>query len=292
MKTLIALVTLALTGVTFAGCDSTGTPVDVGGRDGAMDVAPGDAVIDISGDQRPPAELGPDGPADGLALDGPLLDGALTVSPYATARGLIHMHSIYSHDGCDSQGFINGVPNVQCLKELRDAVCANTFNFMFLTDHPDNMSKYTLQQDMLYDASQGDQLVLQGGQPIANRVTCAGGRQVLISVGFEATHMMPLGLHALPATQDLYASISDSSDMTQVKAQVAGLKALGAVVGMIHSEEPDISAGTIDAAGFEAMEWYNIHASCRTPCGRAEPMGCSRCSATRLASPSPPPVRV
>ena len=115
---------------------------------------------------------------------------------------------------------------------------------------------------------------------------------MLISVGFEATHMMPLGLHALPATQDLYASISDSSDMTQVKAQVAGLKALGAVVGMIHSEEPDISAGTIDAAGFEAMEWYNIHASCRTPCGRAEPMGCSRCSATRLASPSPPPVRV
>jgi hypothetical protein len=180
------------------------------------------------------------------------------------ARGLIHMHSIYSHDGCDSQGFINGKPNTQCLKELRDAVCANGFDFMFLTDHPSNMKDYTLQQDVLYDAAAGDKLVLdKSGKAIANRVTCSGGQQVLISAGFEAEHMMPLGLHAMPPTptSSLYDGVTDSTASSKVQAQVAGLKALGAVVAMVHSEETNISASTIDAGGFEAMEWYNIHAS-------------------------------
>ena len=184
-------------------------------------------------------------------------------SPYKLARGLVHLHSVYSHDGCDSKGIVGGKPDATCLKQLRDAVCARGFDFACLTDHPSNMSSYTMKEDLLFDAAAGDQLVLDaGGAPIANRITCAGGGTALLSVGFEATHMMPLGLHDKPpAGSSLYDGVTDATGGAAVAAQVQGLKALGAVAAMVHSEEADISASTIAAGGFEAMEWYNIHAS-------------------------------
>jgi hypothetical protein len=90
---------------------------------------------------------------------------------------------------------------------------------------------------------------------------------VLFSVGFEAGHTMPLGLHAKPGSKALYDGISDATDINKVKQQVQALKDLGAVVSVVHSEEPDMSASTIDDGGFDAMEWYNIHASFSTLLG-------------------------
>ena len=221
----------------------------------------GDLVPDAA---RPPdvgsLDLAPDtgpGPEAGLP-DAPSPSGLLE------ARGVIHLHSVYSHDGCDSKGLVNGVPDATCLKQLRDAICASKLDFAALTDHPAYMADYSMPEDLLYDASAGDQPVLLQGKPVANRITCASGHQTLISVGFEAAHMMPFMLQATPATQDLYGGITDATDLTKVKQQVQGLKALGGVVGMVHSEEADISAATINAGGFEAMEWYNIHANFST----------------------------
>lgn len=220
-----------------------------------------DATVDVGRVDGPRADGAPDAaPQDG-ATDTRPADASLT-SPYVTARGLVHMHSIYSHDACDGQGFIDGQPNLPCLAELRAAICANKLDFMFLTDHPSNMSSYTIEQDMLYDQGAGDQLVLEGGEPIANGIACSGGHGVLVSVGFEAKHMMPLGLHSLPATESsLYDGITDATPMATVQSRVAGLADHGAVTAMVHSEEDDISAATIEAGGYEAMEWYNIHAS-------------------------------
>ena len=188
-------------------------------------------------------------------------DTAPPVPPYKEARGLIHMHSIYSHDACDGKGFTGTTPNLTCLKQLRAAICAGKFDFMMLTDHPSNMKSYTMKEDLLYDAAAGDQLVMQAGAPIANFMACSGGHKALLSVGFESKHMMPLGLHSLPATNDLYDGISDTTPMATLQKQVKGLKALGAVVSMVHTEETDISTKTIVDGGFDTMEWYNIHAN-------------------------------
>jgi len=188
-------------------------------------------------------------------------DTAPPVPPYKEARGLIHMHSIYSHDACDGKGFTGTTPNLTCLKQLRAAICAGKFDFMMLTDHPSNMKSYTMKEDLLYDAASGDQLVMQAGAPIANFMACSGGHKSLLSVGFESKHMMPLGLHSLPATNDHYDGISDTTPMATLQKQVKGLKALGAVVSMVHTEETDISTKTIVDGGFDTMEWYNIHAN-------------------------------
>jgi hypothetical protein len=262
-RSLYGVLALTVGVVIVGGCSDDPVPGDGGAPDATTDLGHVDLARDAAGD-APGDAPGVDDRQDlRLYLTDISKSEAVPPSPYTEARGLIHMHSIYSHDGCDGEGFISGKPNLQCLKELRDAVCQNGFDFMFLTDHPSNMKNYTLQQDMLHDAAAGDTLVLDKGKPIANKLACKGGTSVLVSVGFESLHMMPLGLHALPSTtpQDLYGGISDTSDKTKLKAQVAGLKAVGSVVAMVHSEEADISAATIDVGGFEAMEWYNIHAS-------------------------------
>ncbi len=183
--------------------------------------------------------------------------------PLIAARGLIHMHSIYSHDACDGQGFIDGKPNAECLAQLRAAACANKLDFLSLTDHPAHMRDYPMQDTLLYDAAAGDQLVMHQGLPIANRLACPGGHRVLVTVGFEATHMMPVGLHQKPQADDplLYSGVTDATDPATLASQIQGLKDLGAVVSVVHSEEADISAKTIEDAGYEMMEWYNIHAS-------------------------------
>src|SRR5688572_21470322 len=57
------------------------------------------------------------------------------------ARGIIHLHSPYSHDACD------GVPrnkdgsiNAECLQDLKAALCATRMSYAALTDHDDSMA--------------------------------------------------------------------------------------------------------------------------------------------------------
>jgi len=231
----------------------------------ATDIAPDTTAA--APDQSPPDRSPPDAPAvdaagpDAAADLGAPDAGASPWGPYVEARGLIHMHSIYSHDACDGKGFTAGKPNTQCLKELRDALCKGKFDFTFLTDHPSNMKNYTIKQDMLYDATRGDKLWLYGGDPIANQMACAGGHTVLLSVGFESKHMMPLGFHKLPADKSLYTGVTDSDPTATVQKLVKALQAAGAVVANVHFEEKDISAKTVVNGGYDVTEWYNIHAN-------------------------------
>jgi hypothetical protein len=189
------------------------------------------------------------------AVDGP-------AAPLQATRVLVHLHSAYSHDACDGKGIVGGKLNTTCLKELRAAVCSAHVGAALLTDHPSFMSSYTMQEDLLFDAGAGDQLILENGQPIANRIPCPGGGSALLMVGFESSpHGTPLGLEALPADPDLYLGVTDSVDPVVLKQRVQGLRALGAVTAVVHSEEADLSVKTILDGGFEAMEWYNLHAN-------------------------------
>ncbi len=225
--------------------------------DVAWDLGP-DLSLDLAADLAVDAPA-PDGPADAADAQSP--DGPSPLGPYKEARAVIHMHSAYSHDACDGKGIVGGVLNTKCIGQLRAAVCATGLDFVALTDHPSNMKSYSMKEDMLFDAAAGDTLVMHKGAPIANRIKCGGGKTTVLSVGFESKHMMPLGLHKLPADKTLYGGVSDSDGAAKAKKQVAGLQALGAVVAMVHSEEKDISAKTIVDGGFGVMEWYNIHAN-------------------------------
>lgn len=258
---------LAIHLVLISGCATSTSPEppDLGPRDGPVADRSSaelgtDASTDTSSDATTPDSVTPDAAkADATAT-----------SPYLTVRGLYHMHSAYSHDACDEQGLINGQPNAPCVAQLRAAICDNGLDFVFMTDHPSNMSTHTIEQDLYYDAAQGDQLVLEAGKPIANAINCgAGKKRPLLSVGFESSHMMPLGLHELPPTgSPLYDAISDAKPVATIQQQISGLSLHGAVVSMVHSEETDISATTIDSAGFDAMEWYNIHANIKILLGK------------------------
>ncbi|HEY3450660.1 MAG TPA: hypothetical protein VGK67_30165 [Myxococcales bacterium] len=230
------------------GPDAAGGPTDAAAAQHADAASSADAAALAGSDAATPgldaAEPGPDaGPA------------------WTEVRGLVHMHSAYSHDGCDSQGFDDaGVLNRSCVDELRAMPCDNHLSFVALTDHPSNMKEHTLLEDLLYQA--GDQLALDGqGEPIGNLITCPDGHQVLFMVGFEGTHTAPLGLHRVPQDPALFGSLVDSAPLAENQATVQGLKDLGAVAAIVHSEEPDLSAQRLLDSGVEAMEWYNVHAS-------------------------------
>src|SRR5690349_9506174 len=56
------------------------------------------------------------------------------------ARGIIHLHSPYSHDACDGMPQPGGAPNEPCLDHLRKALCTTQIDYAALTDHDDSMA--------------------------------------------------------------------------------------------------------------------------------------------------------
>src|SRR6476659_244901 len=55
---------------------------------------------------------------------------------FTTARGIVHLHSPYSHDACDGMPRdAAGTPNEPCLQHLRAALCTDKIDFAALTDH-------------------------------------------------------------------------------------------------------------------------------------------------------------
>lgn len=185
--------------------------------------------------------------------------------PWTERRGALHVHSPYSHDACDGAGLMNGTPNPGCLSDLRAALCGSGHDFVLLTDHPAHMQEHPFEQVLLFDEGAGDQLVVEGDATY-NRLRCADDHTVLLAVGYESTHTMPLGLHhhVDPA---LYAGLTNDEPLAEAKALIDGLKAGGAVTAIAHSEESDLSAARIIEVGLDAMEWYNPHGNFKTALG-------------------------
>ena len=180
-------------------------------------------------------------------------------------HGVVHMHSPYSHDACDGQGLTAGVPNAGCLADLRAAPCKDALDFIALTDHPAHMNEYEPTQNVLYDAAAGDVLVKDAtGAVIGNTMTCADGRKVLFTFGFEGEHTLPIAFKKHPTRYDGYVS---TRPIAEVQALVADLHAAGALVALAHSEADDIDALTIVQGGADAMEWYNPHGNFKTALG-------------------------
>ena len=168
-------------------------------------------------------------------------------------RGIIHLHSVYSHDACDGDPLPGGQPAQPCHQDLRDALCTTHQDFAFLTDHAASMAA----QDwpLLFQPMPGDQAIMKNGVQIASQFACPDGFRVLAMVGGE-NDLMPIGLESEvdpdPTVRDQIMTGTDhtSSDV---------FRAHGALVLVAHGESHTV-AQLLDVAA-DGTEMYNIHAN-------------------------------
>jgi hypothetical protein len=169
------------------------------------------------------------------------------------ARGIIHLHSPYSHDACDGNPRPpndGGPVDETCLAHQRAALCAAHVDIAALTDHPDTMADTDFPALFLMRA--GDQAVnAPDGHQLASRIRCDDGHAVLVTVGAENA-LMPImldhhvaGGHAVYTTDDATA--------------VAAMHDAGAVVWIAHSEQR--TQAQLDALQPDGIELYNLHAN-------------------------------
>ncbi len=171
------------------------------------------------------------------------------------ARGIVHLHSPYSHDACDGMPRdTSGVPNEPCLQSLRAALCANHIDYAALTDHDDSMADEDFVT--LFSMRGSDEAVLNGnGEQIASRMTCDDGHQVLIAIGTE-NDLMPIMLdrHVPGTVAERHAIYNGTS-----AADIAAMRDAGALVWVAHTEQhPTSELRTVVPDG---IELYNLHAN-------------------------------
>lgn len=188
------------------------------------------------------------------------------VGRFKEAKGVLHVHSVYSHDACDGDGLPDGSPNAPCLADMRAAPCNVGYDFVNLTDHPAHMNEFSPTENLLYDPSKGDELVMgsDGVSPIGNYVKCSNGKRVLFTFGYEALHTLPLMFEKHPTKYEAYDT---SRPLADVQALSADLKDAGALLALAHSEESDIDPDLIAKGGAEMMEWYNPHGNFKKTMG-------------------------
>lgn len=183
----------------------------------------------------------------------------------AWKRGIIHLHSHFSHDACDGEPMPDGVPDETCLQHLRQGLCDAGMDFAFTTDHPAHAAEMQFEDMLLH--REGDTIV--DGR--ANRIPCAS-HDVLTLPGIE-DELMPIGLqrHVAddPATNDsLYNSTDDST--------IAALIDAGGLVLQAHTEGQELDELLRrQAAGQAGVEIFNLHAMF-DPNKREEDLGLDR----------------
>ncbi|MGK0361829.1 MAG: hypothetical protein ACI9U2_004147 [Bradymonadia bacterium] len=251
------------------GCDdgSSADAVDASAPDAAtvdarvMDARIADArIVDAAVDPPLIDALTPDAQLLDAGLDaGPLpLPHALRPRPAAAgdvpaprdwrwARGLIHMHSVHSHDACDGEPKPDGVANPVCVERFRAAACHNRFDYLLLTDHPDSFAEIPFEDAFFH--MPGDRWIEGDDGPIANMLMCPDGHAVMLAVGSEGD-LMPVMFTRKPPT----AALRDASP-----AGVATLREAGALVFQAHTER--FTAAVLAPLGLDGIEIYNLHAN-------------------------------
>jgi hypothetical protein len=171
-------------------------------------------------------------------------------------RGIIHAHSVFSHDACDDEPRLDGgAPNEPCFDDLRRGLCQARHDFLMLTDHPSLFVDGEFPDVLLYRPDRGDRLIERGGVAVANRATCPDGTSALVLAGCEGG-TMPVGLegHAAPDSPGRRAAYGSTS-----AEGLAALKARGAVVLVAHPETWTVDELT--SRPVDGFEMYNLHAN-------------------------------
>lgn len=210
--------------------------------------------------------LSPAPPRAAAWAPGTTLPSAREVAPRGMLdlRGLIHAHSVYSHDACDGEPWdeTTGAIDEACFGDFRRDICRVAHDFVMLTDHGDRFSWTEFPDVLLHRPDRGDRLVERAAQPVANWLRCDDGvspdgahGDVLVLAGNESA-MMPVGLEGHVAeTEEARDAIYGTVDATNV----AALQAQGAVVLAQHTE--DWEPEQLVALGLDGFEMYNLHAN-------------------------------
>lgn len=247
MPRILAAALLALA----AACGpSTGTP------DAAADAADAADALDV---EEAGEEFSWDAPPDRDAVDGrfyhpfEVLPTSEIPAPdgWQLRRGILHAHSIYSHDACDDEPFVGDVRNEECFHQLRAAVCEDAQDFLFLTDHAATFADHEFPDVLLFEP--GDTLIERDGLPVANRIPCGDGREVIVCAGTE-TGTMPIGLerHVGDTPAERRAAYEDVS-----AAGVQAFRDAGALAFVQHTEDWDVEV--LRSLGLDGIEIYNLH---------------------------------
>jgi hypothetical protein len=181
----------------------------------------------------------------------------------AWRRGIVHLHSPYSHDACDGDPMPDGVPDEACLANLRRGLCTNAMDFAMITDHPAHAAAQAFADTLL--SREGDEVV--GG--VANRILCDDGHRVLTLPGIE-DELMPIGLDRPVAdTPEERERLYNGSDAESLAAEIAA----GATVLQAHTEgKPLELLLERQANGLAGVEIFNLHAMV-DPTKREEDLG-------------------
>jgi len=188
----------------------------------------------------------------------------LTQRGLLDVRGLIHAHSIYSHDACYDEPWLEEAPNAACLADFREGICASGHDFVFLTDHPSHFSEYEFPEVLLFDESLGDQLHYRNENPVANLLNCGDDHVVWTMAGTESSMLMPVGLeHHVGETSSERREVYDHRTAENIQK----LKDAGAVVLVAHPE--DRPQEDLDTMPLDGFEMYNLHANFMMQIGEA-----------------------
>jgi hypothetical protein len=189
---------------------------------------------------------------------------ALTARGFLDRRGLIHAHSVYSHDACDYKPILaDGTRDPVCFDDFRRGLCQSKHDFVMLTDHNTSFSDTPYPDNLLYRPGLGDTLVMRDGSPVASRAACPDGQRPIILPGIEAG-IMPVGLERhvsddIPTRSNIYGDDSPAS--------INVLKQNGAVALVAHTEMWT-SDQLIDLP-LDGFEMYNLHANTLVGAGGA-----------------------
>ncbi len=166
-------------------------------------------------------------------------------------RGLMHTHSVYSHDACDEMPTDpDGESNRECFEDLRRALCQTRHDFVMFTDHPDRFADNEYPDTLLYDPDRGDALLERDGQPVGNWSGCDAAAPVLLLAGSEGA-TMPVGLEHHADDRGDYGLVTPEAIMA--------LKAAGAVSLVAHTE--DWSVEQLETLPLDGFEMFNLHAN-------------------------------
>lgn len=169
-------------------------------------------------------------------------------------RGIIHAHSVFSHDACDGKPADDaGTRNEACFEDLRRGMCQAGHDFVMLTDHRTSFADHEFPDVLQYDQSRGDELIERNGTPAANWGGCLDGTRTLIMAGTESgTMAVGLERHVpgdATARGDTYSAITPEA--------IGLIKEAGAVSLVQHTE--DWTVEQLSTLPIDGFEMFNLH---------------------------------
>jgi hypothetical protein len=189
-------------------------------------------------------------PAEPIAWDRgqPDLTACAPIRGLREVRAILHLHSHHSHDACDGDPQPDGVPDEDCLADLREGLCVPRIDVAMMSDHPAHASEVPL-ETLLLIRGEDEPILGEGGTPIGSWMHCPSGHKVLILPGIESGQMMPFGLEA---------HVTDAYGTSSPQAFTA-IKEAGGLAWVAHTEGREVAE--LAPLGLDGLELYQLHAN-------------------------------